>query len=198
VSVIDNLPHDAVVRPAAGAGRYAASVRCKAESSVRKMKETVLFVIIITLVVTCPASGQGKMSKSDQALIEQAIENWNKAWQTKDSKLAAQDYSDDADWTNAFGMKRKGRAEIEKVLAKVFALAFVMSGQSKTLEQSVRFINPDVALVITRVERAGQRVPSEAELGTRQTSHLRVLVKSKGQWKIISLLISDARDTEQR
>jgi hypothetical protein len=95
-------------------------------------------------------------------------------------------------------MKRKGRADIEKVLAEVFALPFVMAGQSKTVEQSVRFINPDVALVLTRVERVGQRVPSGAELGTRQTSHLRVLVKSKGQWKIISHLISDARDTEQQ
>ena len=162
------------------------------------MKEIVLFVIIITLVVTCTASGQGKVSKSDQALIEQAIENWNKAWHTKDSKLAAQDYSDDADWTNAFGMKRKGRTEIEKVLAEVFALPFVTAGESKTVEQSVRFINPDVTLVVTRVERAGQRVASGAELGTRQTTHLRVLVKSQGQWKIISHLISDARDTEQR
>jgi uncharacterized protein (TIGR02246 family) len=162
------------------------------------MKKTALFVIIITFVVTCSASGQVKMSRTDQALIEQAIENWNKAWQTKDSKLAAQDYSDDADWTNAFGMKRKGRADIEKVLAEVFALPFVMAGQSKTVEQSVRFINPDVALVVTRVERAGQRVPSGAELGTRQTSHLRVLIKFQGQWKIVSHLISDARDTGTR
>jgi uncharacterized protein (TIGR02246 family) len=162
------------------------------------MKKIAILATIITFVVTCSASGQEKMPKSDQALIEQAIENWNKAWQTKDSRLAAQDYSDDADWTNAFGMKRKGRADIEKVLAEVFALPFVMAGQSKTVEQSVRFINPDVALVLTRVERVGQRVPSGAELGTRQTSHLRVLVKSKGQWKIISHLISDARDTEQQ
>jgi uncharacterized protein (TIGR02246 family) len=138
------------------------------------------------------------MSNNDQPLIEQAIENWNKAWQTKDSKLASQDYSADADWTNAFGMKRKGRADIEKVLAEVFALPFVMAGQSRTVEQSVRFIKPDVALVFTRVERLGQRVASGAELGTRQTSHLRVLVKSNGRWEITSHLISDARDTEQR
>jgi len=95
-------------------------------------------------------------------------------------------------------MKRKGRAEIEKILAEVFALSFVMAGQSKTVEQSVKFIKPDVALVITRVERVGQQVASGAALGTRQTSHLRVLVKHKKQWKIISHLISDARNTEQQ
>ena len=164
----------------------------------KKMKKTVLLVTILILVVTCSASGQSRMPKGDQAQIEQVVENWYKAWQTKDSKLAAQDYSDDADWTNAFGMKRKGRAEIEKILAEVFALPFVMAGQDKVVEQSVRSIKPDVALVITRVERVGQRIPSGGELGTRQTSHLRVLVKSKGRWKIISHLVSDARDTERR
>lgn len=141
---------------------------------------------------------QGATSQSDPSVIELVIENWNKAWQGKDAKLAAKDYSDDADWTNAFGMKKKGRTEIEKFLAEVFSLPFVMAGQSKTVDQSVRLIKPDVALVVTRVERAGQRTPSGEELATRQTSHLRVLVKSGESWKIISHLISDARDLERR
>ena len=155
-------------------------------------------ILIVIAVLASVSLAQVPTSKGDQALIEQVIENWNRAWQTKDAKLAAQDYSDDADWTNAFGMKRKGRAEIEKILSQVFAIPSVMAGQSKTAEQSVRFIKPDVALVLTRVERAGQRTPSGADLGTRHTSHLRVLMKSEGRWKIISHLISDARDTERR
>lgn len=154
---------------------------------------------LLTLALLSGASlAQTTTSRRDQAAVEQAIENWNRAWQTKDAKLAAQDYANDADWTNAFGMKRKGRAEIEKILAEVFSLPFVMEGQSKTAEQSVRFIKPDVALVVTRVERTGQRTPTGADLGIRQTSHLRVLMKSEGSWKIVSHLISDARDTERR
>lgn len=155
-------------------------------------------IFIVIAVLAAVSVAQISTSKGDQVLIEQVVENWNKAWQTKDAQLAAQDYSDDADWTNAFGMKRKGRAEIEKILTQVFSIPSVMAGQSKTIEQSVRFIKPDVALVWTRVERAGQRAPSGAELGTRQTSHLRVLMKSERRWKIVSHLISDARDTERR
>lgn len=154
--------------------------------------------VVIGMALLSAVSLARVTTSSDQALIEQVIENWNRAWQTKDAKLGAQDYTDDADWTNAFGMKKKGRAEIEKILAEVFSLPFVVSGQSKTAEQSVRFIKPDVALAVTRVERAGQRTPSGAELGTRHTSHLRVLIKSEGRWRIISHLISDARDTERR
>jgi uncharacterized protein (TIGR02246 family) len=160
----------------------------------KRITASILAIALLSVV----AVAQGTTSKGDQALIEQAIENWNRAWQTKDAKLAARDYSDDADWTNAFGMKKKGRAEIERTLAEVFSLPFVMAGQSETAEQSVRFIRPDVALVITRVERAGQRTPSGEELGARQTSHLRVLMKSGERWEIISHLISDARDTARR
>ena len=158
-------------------------------------------IIVATLAIAllpCIALAQGTTSRGDQEAIEQIIENWNKAWQTKDVKLAAQDYSDDADWTNAFGMKRRGRAEIEKFLGEVFSLSFVMTGESKTVEQSVKLIKPDVALVITRVERAGQRTPSGLEMGTRHTSHLRVLLKSGKRWQIVSHLIADARDPQAR
>lgn len=155
-------------------------------------------VFIAMVLMSAVSVAQVATSKRDQALIEQVIEKWNRAWETKDAKLAAQDYSDDAEWTNAFGMKRTGRAEIEKILAEVFSLPFVMAGKSNTVAQSVRFIKPDVALVATHVERTGQRTASGEELGVRQTSHLRVLMKSQGGWKIVSHLISDARDTQRR
>lgn len=160
-----------------------------------KRTASILFGIVL---MTSVAFAQDPTQSADKATVEQVIENWNRAWQAKSAKLAAQDYSEDADWTNAFGMKRRGRAEIEKFLAEVFSLPFVMAAQSKVVEQSVRFIRPDVALVVTLVERVGQRTPSGEALGTRQTSHLRVLVKSGGSWKIVSHLISDARDPERR
>lgn len=155
----------------------------------------VLFAIVLFADVVL---AQQSMPASDIQLIEKVIENWNQGWLKKDAKLAAKDYSADADWTNAFGMKNKGRAEIENFLTEVFSLPFVMGAQSRTVDQSIRTIRPDVALVITRVERVGQRTPTGTELGTRQTSHLRVLLKVGSEWKIISHLISDARDPERR
>jgi uncharacterized protein (TIGR02246 family) len=160
---------------------------------------TVIATLSALVLGAAMTSAQRKASSapSDNQLVEKAIENWNEAWAKKDSKLAAQDYSEDADWTNAFGMKKKGRAEIQQFLSEVFSLPFVMAGQSRTAEQSVKLIKPDVALVITRVERVGQRTPSGDELPTRQTTHLRVLLKSGGEWKIASHLISDARDPQR-
>ena len=162
------------------------------------MKSLLFLALLSLILLTTTALAQDTTAKIDQVAVEQILEHWNKAWQAKDPKLAAQDYSDDADWTNAFGMKKRGRAEIEKFLTEVFSLPFVMTAQSKVVEQSIKFIKPDVAVVVTRVERVGQRTPSGEALGTRETSHLRVLMKSGGTWKIVNHLISDARDPKRR
>jgi uncharacterized protein (TIGR02246 family) len=133
----------------------------------------------------------------DKKAIETAYDNWYTGWEKKDHKLASQDYSDDAIWVNAFGMKRVGREEIEKTLKEVFGMDFVMAGESKTVEKTVKFIKPDVAIITSLIEREGQEMPSGEKMDTRKTSHLRVFVKSNGKWQIVSHLISDARDTER-
>ena len=133
---------------------------------------------------------------ADEAAIEAAYDDWYKAWETKDFKLAAKHYSADAIWVNAFGMKRVGRKAIEEALQQVFGMDFVMAGDSATIEKSVNFIRPDVALVSSRVERKGQKMPDGTEMPVRQTSHLRVFAKKDGNWQIANHLISDARDRE--
>ena len=73
----------------------------------------------------------------------------------------------------------------------------VMAGKSKTVEKTVRFIDPDIALVTSRVERVGQQTRVSVDMPTRKTSHLRVFVKSAGKWQVVSHLISDARSKER-
>lgn len=159
------------------------------------MRAALLFLFAFVNIAIVQAAEL--QQKTDKAEIERAIENWNTAWKIRDPRLAAQDYSDNADWTNAFGMSRVGRAEIESVLTEVFKLPFVMAGDSGTVAQDIRFIGTDHAVVSTRVERLGQRNPAGQDIGQRRTSHLRVFEKNDGIWQIISHLISDARDTQQ-
>ena len=148
--------------------------------------------IVFLLASTLPADTTS--GPADQKAIERAIENWNTGWRTKDPALATRDYSEDADWTNAFGMTRNGRVEIQKMMEEVFQLPFVMRAESEVVDQKIRFVRPDVALVTTTIERRGQMTPSGESLGIRNTYHLRVFVRSNGRWQIVSHLISDARD----
>ena len=130
----------------------------------------------------------------DRRAIEQAVENWFSAWAQKDVRLAVQDYAENAEWINAFGRTCKGRADLEKTIGEIFSRPYVMAGRDRLLGLEIRFVGPDVALATTRIERTGQLTPSGEPLGTRHTTHLRVFSRTKEGWKIVSHLISDARD----
>jgi uncharacterized protein (TIGR02246 family) len=136
------------------------------------------------------------MNQQDTAIIESILDHWKQGWQNKDAHLASQDYAEDADWINAFGMHGKGRREIETILSQVFSLPHVMAGRGETQKEMIRFLRDDVALVSTQVERTGQLTPSGESLGVRRSSHLRVFARAPEGWQIVSHLISDARDRE--
>jgi uncharacterized protein (TIGR02246 family) len=140
----------------------------------------------------------GSRTTEDRAAIEKAVENWMAAWERKDPHLAVQDYAEDADWTNVFGVRCRSLAELEATLTQIFSSPFAMAGRDTMVGQELRFLRPDVALVRTRVERHGQLMPSGEPMGTRHTTHLRVFERAEAGWKIVSHLISDARDPEHR
>jgi uncharacterized protein (TIGR02246 family) len=133
---------------------------------------------------------------ADSAKILGVIENWNTAWKTKDYILASKDYSQDAVFTNAFGDKCNGRVQVEALLKKVFALPFVMAGQSETVGHDFQKLNDSIVIVHTSVIRKGQKLPDGSRLADRQTTHMRVLENNSGTWIIKSHLISDARDKQ--
>jgi uncharacterized protein (TIGR02246 family) len=77
----------------------------------------------------------------------------------------------------------KGRAEIEKGLATIFQTR----GRQvtlKTLELTVRFIRPDVALAHVTNELTGLVNPEGQTLPPHQELSIRVLVKDQGVWRI--------------
>jgi uncharacterized protein (TIGR02246 family) len=163
------------------------------------MRRSILLLLcaLLTPAAVSAQAAAARPTSADSAAIEAALGRWYRAWEARDAALGAQDYTEDAEWTNAFGMRRQGRAAIEATLREVFALRFVVAGESRATAEEIRWLGPDVALVVSRVERAGQQTPTGASLGTRQTTHHRVFVRAGGVWRIASHLISDARDRQQ-
>ncbi|MDQ3139877.1 MAG: SgcJ/EcaC family oxidoreductase, partial [Pseudomonadota bacterium] len=143
-----------------------------------KLKIAALTVLLLT---HAPAVAQ---SAADKTAVTSAIDRWDRAWQVKDHKLATSDYAEETHWVNAFGQRAMSRAEVERTLREVFTLPFVVAGNSRTVGHDVRFLGKDVAVVTTQVERHGQKTPDSRELGSRQTSHLRVFQRQNGTWRI--------------
>ena len=153
-------------------------------------------VIVFLLVLNLSLSSYGQLiSQSDSLSIVSKIDDWNKAWKIKDHVLAAKWYSNDADFTNAFGFSKVGRQAIEEYLGRVFKMDFVMAGESEQTSIKLRPIADDIVLVVSTISRTGQKMSDETELGPRRTTHHRLFIKEK-EWQIIGHLISDARSTE--
>jgi uncharacterized protein (TIGR02246 family) len=146
---------------------------------------------------TEPANDQAQkdQSKKDEAAIRQIITNWDQGWKVFDAELTTRGYAGDADWTNAFGISRKGQAEIHKFLADLYKNPGIRSRQSTPSTTTVRFIRPDIAAATSYRETVGQKSASGAAYPTRKTHDLRVFVRDKATWSIASHLIMDEKET---
>lgn len=149
--------------------------------------------LISLLLLPALASSQSPATAGDSAAIMAAVNNWEQGWAARDAELAARDYSRDADWTNAFGMRRIGRDSIRAMLTQVFKLPFVMSGRTEYEYHDLRFLGPEVALLRSRAIRAGQQLPNGQVEQPRRINHLRVFARPEGNWVIVSHLIADER-----
>ncbi len=137
----------------------------------------------------------GAAPARDEAAIKQLIANWDQGWKVFDAELATRDYAADADWTNAFGLSKKGRGEIYAFLEKFYTQPGTRSRRSTPSTTTIRFLRPDIATASSYRETVGQKSASGAEYPTRKTHDLRVLVREKDKWWIVNHLIMDEKET---
>lgn len=152
------------------------------------------FTYFLVLFMAAQLHAQ-QISKKDSLQIVQRVDDWNQAWKIKDPVLAAKWYSDEADFTNAFGFSMIGRQAIEEYLTRVFKMDFVMAGNSEQTSLKLKYISENAILVVSTISRKGQKMSDDSEVGPRRTTHHRLFQKD-GDWTITAHLISDARSIE--
>ncbi|MGB5821075.1 MAG: hypothetical protein WBG90_16435 [Saonia sp.] len=152
-------------------------------------------LILLVILGGLKTMSSQNVSEKDSLEINGKIGDWNKAWKTKDASLAAKWYTNDADFTNAFGFSMIGKNEIEPYLARVFKMDFVMAGNSEQTSVKLKYISKNTVLAVSTIEREGQKLSDGKELGPRRTTHHRLFHK-KDSWEIVAHLISDARSIE--
>lgn len=155
-----------------------------------------LGLVLALLLVAAPAVAQS-VPAADSIALFSAMERWEEGWRVEDPALASQDYSDDADWTNAFGMRRIGRTAIHELLTEVFDLPFVMAGDTEYEFHDMMPLGSDVILLRSRAIRVGQELPDGTVEEPRRTGHLRVFQRRGNEWLIVSHLIGDERTPGQ-
>lgn len=163
------------------------------------MRTTVIFVsTILFLFASCNKESNLVNHASDIKEIKQVIDDSDNGWDTKNLNLVLQGYSDDIDWTNAFGARVQGKDELRKLLDTIFSYDFVMAGKNNYQEPDITFPNEEIALARSTNIRTGQKWPDGQPMGDRIINHLRVFKNVDGKWICINHMISQAHNTERK
>ncbi|WP_422862072.1 YybH family protein [Flagellimonas sp. W118] len=160
------------------------------------MKKITTTLFMIALVFGCKSEKKEIEidSDTDSKEILKTIDNWNEGWDAKDVELAIKDYSENTDWTNAFGDRMQSKSELRQLLTKIFAMDFVMNGEDSYVNDDVQFLTDNIAILRSTNVRTGQKWSDGTLMNDRYINHLRVYEKSNNEWKIISHMISQAQE----
>lgn len=132
-------------------------------------------------------NSQHRASDIEKAAIGKVLEKVGRAFGMMDASIIADCYTEDADWTNAFGTTLHGRDNIIEYLEDLFAdERFVQGKMVGEPQGAIRLLKDDVAVAKTYVEREGQGTTDGGEIDTRRNHSLKVLIKKDGQWLIVS------------
>ena len=107
------------------------------------------------------------------------VETWNR----HDAKGFSSIFSPDADFTNVFGMKARGRDEVERFHAPLFATMFRDSRLSIT-DVSSRQIRSDIATVDLHWSMSGARDPQGNAWPDRNGLISLVIATREDEWLI--------------
>ncbi len=123
------------------------------------------------------------MDTQDEAAIRGIVDQFAASWNRHDPEALAALFADDADFVNVIGLWWRGRAEIAERMRGNHATIFRESRLTPD-QTRVRFLRPDVALVHTTWELAGQRTRDGRAVPPRTGIATFVLAKRDGTWSI--------------
>ena len=157
------------------------------------MKKAVLSVVFLAILTPAlllsQAQGRGddENKAKDEALIRKLISLGEEAWNKKDASVLAAQQAEDVDHINTTGGWSKGREEIRKLWAQLFETRF-KEDTSKNSVEKIRFVKPDVAVVIVRIihKRPSEETESLATF---------VMTKDGDKWQIVSYQATRLRTT---
>jgi uncharacterized protein (TIGR02246 family) len=144
-----------------------------------------LLVSIAGLLICYAVTGnaQSPTNREDEKAIKNVIAGTTEAFNKHDAKAFARFYTPDAELVTVRGERMKGADEIEKGLATIFATR-ATAATLKTLDVSIRFIKPDVAVAHVTNEMSGVVNAGGQEMSPHRELSIRVLVKDKGTWRV--------------
>ena len=157
----------------------------------------IVFMSTFLFLFSCTQETPKVDRSADIEEIKQTITDYDEGWDAKNIDLVLSGYAENIDWTNAFGDRVQGKAELRELLKTIFSLDFVMSGKNNYQEPDISFPSDHIALVRSTNIRTGQKWPDGRPMADRVINHLRVFQEVDGAWNIIHHMISQAHNKQR-
>jgi uncharacterized protein (TIGR02246 family) len=143
-----------------------------------------LGVLAVLLASTSlDAKGDSAAEGSEAEAVKAVISATTEAFNRHDARAWAQLSTPDARLVTVRGESMSGAREIENGLQSIFK-ARARNATLRTLDVTVKFIRPDVALAHVTNEMSGIVAPDGTAMPPHQELSIRVLVKDAGAWRI--------------
>jgi uncharacterized protein (TIGR02246 family) len=160
------------------------------------------FLILLACAVSIfsgglPSHAQNSGTPEDEASVRAVIVKMTDDFNKHDTKALSQVYAPDADYVNVAGQSAKGPADIEKFLVAAHSTR-LKEANIKTLNLTIRFIRPDVALVRETHVMRGFLGPDGTKVPPYQETNLRVLEKENGVWLLTAGQNTTVATTQKR
>ena len=157
-----------------------------------------LLLLVISpafLMAAAPQNTATPAQDKDRAAVEAAVQNYMDVWNRHDAHAVAMTYTDDTDFTNAFGTLTHGRAAMEATFGPMLAGVYSETHQTGQV-RSVRFLAPGVAEVDVDWEMTGAKNRDGSARPTRKGLHSLVMTKqSDGKWLIAVMHVNEFTST---
>lgn len=145
----------------------------------KAMKILATGVLVLQASMACAQSTPS--AADEEAAVRKVVVEMTEGFNRHDARASTVMYLPDADLVTVRGERFRGAEDFEKGLASIFATR-ARAATHRTLNVSVRFIRPDVALVHVTNELSGLIAPDGQRPPPHQELSLRVFVKEQGHW----------------
>lgn len=122
-------------------------------------------------------------SAADRAAIHRVFANFDRAFNRHDARAMAMTFTPDADFTNMYGVYRRGRKGIEQRMAPLFQGRLRDASRTDAV-RSIRFLTPILAAVDANSVITGTREADGSVAAPRKGLMTVILRKRDGSWRI--------------
>ena len=159
------------------------------------MKHSVLLSVMAAVFAVCIValpvhSADSKTRPKDEESIRQVVTAFNAAVNKHDARAFSMVFHEDADFTNVWGMRSRGRKPIEDFHRPLFEGDGAPGGPPsfkhavfKVLDTHIRFLRPEVASVDVTWSQTGG-VLNGKDWGPRKGLLMWMVTKERGVWSI--------------